>query len=71
MEFTSFTTLVREEVEKRAGESYKVRINDVRKNNGVILRGLTVMQDDSNISPRSISITIMKHMKTARQLWSM
>ncbi len=51
MEFTSFTTLVREEVEKRAGESYKVRINDVRKNNGVILRGLTVMQDDSNISP--------------------
>lgn len=51
MEFTSFTTLVREEVEKRAGESYKVRINDVRKDNGVILRGLTVMQDDSNISP--------------------
>lgn len=51
MEFTSFTTLVREEVEKRAGESYKVRINDVRKNTGVILRGLTVMQDDSNISP--------------------
>lgn len=51
MEFTSFATLVREEVEKRAGESYKVRINDVRKNNGVILRGLTVMQDDSNISP--------------------
>ncbi|MDE7322567.1 MAG: hypothetical protein K2N73_07495 [Lachnospiraceae bacterium] len=51
MEFTSFTTLIRDEVEKRAGESYKVRINDVRKNNGVILRGLTVMQDDSNISP--------------------
>lgn len=51
MEFTSFTALVREEVEKRAGERYKVRINDVRKNNGVILRGLTVMQDDSNISP--------------------
>ena len=51
MEFTSFTTLIREEVEKRTGSSYKVRINDVRKNNGVILRGLTVMQDDSNISP--------------------
>ncbi|MDE6911658.1 MAG: hypothetical protein K2P44_14515 [Lachnospiraceae bacterium] len=51
MEFTNFTTLVREEVEKRAGENYRVRLNDVRKNNGVILRGLTVMQDDSNISP--------------------
>jgi len=51
MEFTNFTTLVREEVEKRTGDSYRVRLNDVRKNNGVVLRGLTVMQDDSNISP--------------------
>lgn len=51
MEFTSFTTLVKNEVEKRAGESYKVRLNDVRKNNGVVLKGLTVMQEDSNISP--------------------
>ena len=51
MEFSSFTTLVREEVEKRAGEQYTVRINDVRKNNGVILSGLTMMEDDSNISP--------------------
>ncbi|MDE7274323.1 MAG: hypothetical protein K2N95_14955 [Lachnospiraceae bacterium] len=51
MEFTYFTTLVRDEVERRAGDCYKVRLNDVRKNNGVVLRGLTVMQDDSNISP--------------------
>lgn len=51
MEFTSFTTLVRDEVEKRTGDTYRVRLNDVRKNNGVVLRGLTVMQDDSNISP--------------------
>ena len=32
MEFTNFTTLVREEVERRTGENYRVRINDVRKN---------------------------------------
>jgi hypothetical protein len=51
MEFTSFTTLVKEEVEKRTGDNYSVRLNDVRKNNGVILSGLTVMHDDSNISP--------------------
>lgn len=51
MEFANFTTLVRDEVEKRAGDCYKVRLNDVRKNNGVVLRGLTMMQDDSNISP--------------------
>lgn len=51
MEFTSFKTLVKEEVERRAGKTYRVRLNDVMKNNGVILSGLTVMQDDSNISP--------------------
>ncbi|MDE6983978.1 MAG: hypothetical protein K2O99_05495 [Lachnospiraceae bacterium] len=51
MEFTSFTALVREEVERRTGERYRVRLNDVRKNNGVVLSGLTVTQDDSNISP--------------------
>lgn len=51
MEFTNFTTLVREEVERRTGDNYRVRLNDVTKNNGVVLRGLTVMQDDSNISP--------------------
>lgn len=51
MEFTSFKVLVKEEVERRAGKAYRVRINDVMKNNGVVLSGLTVMQDDSNISP--------------------
>lgn len=51
MEFTSFKTLVREEVERRAGKKYRVRLNDVMKNNGVVLSGLTVMQEDSNISP--------------------
>ena len=51
MEFTNFKTLVKEEVERRAGKTYRVRLNDVMKNNGVILSGLTVMQDDSNISP--------------------
>ena len=42
---------VREEVEKRTGDCYKVRLDDVRKNNGIVLKGLTVTQDDSNISP--------------------
>ena len=51
MEFTNFTTLVQREVEKRAGENYRVKLNDVMKNNGEVLRGITLMQDDSNISP--------------------
>lgn len=51
MEFANFKVLVRDEVAKRAGEQYRVRINDVMKNNGVILSGITLMQGDSNISP--------------------
>ena len=51
MEFINFTTIVKNEIEKRAGKNYHVRLKDVRKNNGIILSGLTVMQDDSNISP--------------------
>ena len=43
MEFTNFTTLVQREVEKRAGENYRVKLNDVMKNNGVVLRGITVI----------------------------
>ncbi len=51
MEFTNFKALVRDEVAKRTGEQYVVRINEVMKNNGVVLSGITMMQDDSNISP--------------------
>ena len=51
MEFTSFKTLVRDEVAKRTGEQFHVRINDVTKNNGVVLSGITMLQDDNNISP--------------------
>lgn len=51
MEFTSFKTLVRDEVAKRTGEQYQVKINDVIKNNSVVLSGITMLQDDNNISP--------------------
>ena len=37
MEFTSFKTLVRDEVAKRTGEQYHVRINEVMKNNRLVL----------------------------------
>ncbi len=51
MEFTSFTELVREEISKKMGDGYNVQLNDVRKNNGIMLRGLTVLEDNNNISP--------------------
>ena len=51
MEFNNFTELVQKEIAKKVGENYHVKLNDVMKNNGVVLRGITLMQDDSNISP--------------------
>lgn len=51
MQYQNFITVVKEEVEKRTGANYKVRVSDVMKNNGVVLNGLTVMGEDCNISP--------------------
>lgn len=49
MEFLEFVTLVKEKVEKKTGE--KVRLDDIRKNNSVLLKGLTVMQEGRSIFP--------------------
>lgn len=51
MEFTSFATLIKEEIERRSDEYKQVKINDVIKNNGIVLKGITIVQNDSNISP--------------------
>ena len=51
MEFTSFKAIVRDEVERRTGNECFVRLNDIIKNNGVKLCGLTVTQGEGNISP--------------------
>ncbi|MDE7266628.1 MAG: hypothetical protein K2N89_04095, partial [Lachnospiraceae bacterium] len=51
MEFTNFTELVRNEVEKRTGDGHNVQITTVTKNNGVVLRGITVLREGCNISP--------------------
>lgn len=51
MEFTDFTELVKKEVEKRTGDGYSVRLDTVTKNNGVILNGITILQEGCNVSP--------------------
>lgn len=51
MDFAGFTEQISNEISRKTGRGYKVQFNDVRKNNGVILRGLTVMQDGINVSP--------------------
>ena len=51
MNFTSFKTIIRDEVANRIEDGCEVRLKEVTKNNGIILTGLTVICDDSNISP--------------------
>ena len=51
MEFKNFTELVKKEVEKRTGEGYSVQIHTVTKNNGVVLNGITILQEGCNVSP--------------------
>ncbi|MDE7477498.1 MAG: hypothetical protein K2M91_06055 [Lachnospiraceae bacterium] len=51
MEFTDFTKLVRDEVLRCIGDGYQVKLKNVRKNNGVVLTGLVIVQDESLISP--------------------
>lgn len=51
MNFTSFKESVRQEIIKRIGNDSRVRINNVRKNNGIVLSGLTITEKDGNIFP--------------------
>lgn len=51
MEFTRFKEIINMEIVKKLGDGYRVRLNDVRKNNNIVLTGLTIMRDDSNVSP--------------------
>jgi len=51
MEFEKFTNKMLFAAEKYFQEGTKVVINQVAKNNGVILHGLTIMEDGCNIAP--------------------
>ena len=45
MDFTKFAEMVKDEVEKTAGSNFKIRLNDVSKNNGIILIGITIVEN--------------------------
>lgn len=51
MELTNFANLISEEVSKQLGDGFQVRINNVRKNNNVMLTGIIIIHNDSNITP--------------------
>ena len=51
MNFELFKNIVKDNVSRKMGNGYKVTLNTVRKNNGIVLTGLTIMKEGSNISP--------------------
>lgn len=46
-----FKNTIKTLVEKKMGEGYTISLNNVTKNNGIILTGLSIMEDGCNISP--------------------
>ena len=51
MRIEEFTEKVRDAVEKELGNGYRVEAKEVRKNNGVILHGLMVLEEGQNVAP--------------------
>lgn len=51
MEMKEFTAKVRSVIENRLGEGYSVEVKEVRKNNGVMLHGLTILTPGRNVAP--------------------
>lgn len=46
-----FAAKIEKAVSQRLGDTYQVRIQEVCKNNGVLLQGLVILQENQNISP--------------------
>lgn len=51
MNFETFKEIVKEKVSSAIGTNCKIVLNDVTKNNGTILCGLTIESTESNIAP--------------------
>ncbi len=51
MKFHTFICHILQKMQEEVGEEIKVSIQDVAKNNGVVLTGLTFKQENVNISP--------------------
>lgn len=51
MNFETFCASLTEELQKLAGEEAEITVRKIRKNNGVILNGLSIREDDGPVAP--------------------
>ncbi len=51
MEIKEFASKIQRAMTEVLGAGYEVRLQEVRKNNGILLQGLVIMAEEKNISP--------------------
>jgi len=51
MNLNCFADKVQKNLERELGDGYRIILQDVEKNNGIILKGMTFVSKDSNVSP--------------------
>lgn len=69
MSLEGFCAYIRLGIQQRMGQAYHVATQNYVKNNGVTLPGLTVMREESNLSPRTsdkCATIILPKMKEAK-----
>mgnify|MGYP000346870565 CR=1 FL=1 len=51
MNYSTFQTVIMERLERDISDPKHISIQQVTKNNGIVLDGLSIMENDCNISP--------------------
>ena len=51
MNYSTFQTVIMERLERDIPDPKHISIQQVTKNNGIVLDGLSIMENDCNISP--------------------
>lgn len=68
MEINEFFECVRKRTADYYGEGYNVTLNKVTKNNGLVLTGLVVMENDKNIAPTIYLNDLYKDYKSGKAI---
>ena len=70
MNINEFAGKVCNAVKKELGAGYRVECKEVRKNNGVMLRGLLVLGENQNVAPTIYLDTFLEAYESGATFWS-
>ena len=66
----AFAGTIKAAMEATYGEDYKVSVQEVKKNNGLVLTGLTILKKDCNIAPTIYLNQVFKQYQDGRSMES-